>query len=74
MQQVVDVKKYLENDLNKTGVASVGDQIKQINESASSINKKLQNVVDELDQLAQRLMANKPPPPETPAAAAEKPK
>jgi len=64
MKLVVDVRTYLENDLNPGGVASVEDKIKEIGNTAASVNTKITTVVSGLDEMAKAIAATKPPPPE----------
>lgn len=72
LQTVLDVRTYLENDLNPTGVASVKDQVRKIRSDAGSVNKKLNSIVESLAELTERIAATKPPEPEPAAAPAEK--
>jgi chromosome segregation ATPase len=64
MQTVVDVRTYLENDLNPTGVASVKDQVRKVRNGAASVNKKLTSIVESLEELSTKIAATKPPEPE----------
>jgi chromosome segregation ATPase len=63
MQKVLDVRTYLENDLNPSGVASVSDKVKEINRGAGDINDAIENLLSELQGLATKIEATKPPPP-----------
>lgn len=67
LQTVLDVRAYLENDLNPTGVASVKDQVKKVRNGAASVNKKLTTIVTSLDEMGTAIAATKPPEP--PAAS-----
>jgi len=60
---VTDVRAYLENDLNPGGVASVSDKVKAINKGAGKINDSINDLLKEVDDLAKRIEATKPPPP-----------
>ena len=64
MKLVVDVRTYLESDLNPGGVASVNDKIKEVNSGATSVNQKIATVVTGLDEMSKAIGATKPPPPE----------
>ena len=64
MKMVVDVRTYLENDLNPGGVASVEDKIKEIGNTAASVNTKITTVVSGLDEMAKAIGAARPPEPE----------
>jgi uncharacterized phage infection (PIP) family protein YhgE len=64
MKTVVDVRTYLENDLNPGGVASVADKIKEISNTAASVNQKITTVVSGLDDMAKAIAATRPPAPE----------
>jgi ABC-type transporter Mla subunit MlaD len=64
MKLVVDVRTYLENDLNPGGVASVDDKIKEISTTAASVNNKITTVVSGLDDMAKAIGAARPPEPE----------
>jgi hypothetical protein len=70
MQTVLDVRTYLESDLNPAGVASVKDQVRKVRDGAASVNKKINTVVNGLDEMGQAIAAAKPPAPE-PAAGTE---
>jgi hypothetical protein len=67
IQTVVDVRIYLESDLNPSGVASVSDRVKTIDKGAASVNQSLSAVVKELDEMGKAIAAAKPPPPPEPA-------
>lgn len=64
MQTVIDVRTYLENDLNPSGVASVKDQVRKVRNGAASVNKKLNSIVESLGELSEKIAATKPPEPE----------
>src|SRR5262245_9544576 len=64
MKLVVDVRTYLEHDLNPGGVASVDDKIKEISNTAASVNNKITTVVSGLDDMAKAIAATRPPAPE----------
>lgn len=67
MQKVLDVRTYLENDLNPTGVKSVSDVISAIGKGAPPVNKKLTTIVGELEEVSTAIAAAKPPaPPQEP--------
>jgi chromosome segregation ATPase len=66
---VIDVRTYLESDLNPTGVKSVSDQVSKIKKGAASVNKKISTVVKGLDDMAQTIAAAKPPEPPAGAEA-----
>jgi chromosome segregation ATPase len=70
MQTVLDVRTYLENDLNPTGVASVRDKVRTVRDGAASVNKKIGTVVASLDKMSQSIAAAKPPA--EPAEATQK--
>ncbi len=63
LQTVLDVRAYLENDLNPTGVASVKDQVRKVRNGAASVNKKLTTIVTSLDEMSTAIAATKPPEP-----------
>ena len=69
MQLVLDVRTYLEHDLNPAGVASVKDQVGKIKSGASSVNKKINTVVTGLDDMGKAIAAAKPPEPSKEADA-----
>jgi hypothetical protein len=69
IQTVVDVRTYLESDLNPSGVASVSDKVKTIDKGAASVNKSLSSIVKELDEMGKAIAAAKPPPPPPPEQA-----
>lgn len=72
MDLVVQVRTYLENDLNPTGVASVSDKVREIRNGANSVNKKIETVVKGLDDMSQAIAAAKPPPEPAPAEGPSK--
>jgi chromosome segregation ATPase len=72
METVLDVRSYLENDLNPDGVASVADKVKQVKNGAADINKSITGVLTQVQELAKKIEAAKPPPPPAPEPKAEK--
>jgi chromosome segregation ATPase len=62
MQSVLDVRTYLESDLNRAGVASVEDRIRAITKEAPSVNESITDIVEELGKIEQAIVAAKPPP------------
>jgi len=66
---VIDVRTYLESDLNETGVKSMSGQVSKIKNGAASVNKKISTVVKGLDEMAQTIAAAKPPEPPAGAEA-----
>src|SRR5215471_1394362 len=66
---VIDVRTYLESDLNETGVKSMSGQVSKIKNGAASVNKKISTVVKGLDDMAQTIAATKPPEPPAGAEA-----
>jgi len=62
-QSVVDLRHYLENDLNPTGVASVKDKIKEITKGADTIKGNITKLVARLDEMGNAIAAAKPPAP-----------
>ncbi|MAB78291.1 MAG: hypothetical protein CMJ89_02955 [Planctomycetes bacterium] len=58
---IVDVRKYLEFDLNPGGIASVKTYIKSVDKGAGKINQDLDEISSELGQLITNLEATKPP-------------
>jgi chromosome segregation ATPase len=66
---VIDVRTYLESDLNPTGVKSMSGQVSKIKNGAASVNKKISTVVKGLDDMAQTIAAAKPPEPPAGAEA-----
>lgn len=66
MQTVLDVRTYLESDLNPAGVDSVRDLVEQISGNAVAVNQTITALVAQLEQLASAIAAAKPPPETTP--------
>jgi chromosome segregation ATPase len=64
MQKVLDLRTYLESDLNPAGVASVADIMEDISGGSGSLNEKIQTVLAELDRISKAIAAAKPPPAE----------
>jgi len=62
-QSVVDVRGYLENDLNPSGVASVKDKIKDITRGSETIKGNITKLVARLDEMGAAIAAAKPPAP-----------
>lgn len=60
----VDVQTYLKNDLTPAGIKSVSDKSKQLGKDAKSIGKKIDDVVEALEEGAPEFKTAKPPPPE----------
>lgn len=63
IQNVIDVRTYLENDLNASGVASVKDRVEKISKDAGGVNKSITDTLAKVQELAKKIEANKPPPP-----------
>jgi len=57
-----DVQKYLENDLNATGLAAVGDMKKEAGKGAEDTKKGLKDLIADLKKIADDLAAATPPP------------
>ena len=64
-----DLQTYLSNDLTPAGIKSVKDKSKQHGKDASSIGKKLDDVVEALAKGAPEFKTAKPPPPPPPEKA-----
>jgi chromosome segregation ATPase len=61
LQKVLDVRTYLESDLNPSGVASVQDQAEEISSGAAAVNQKITAVVAGLNEMGDAIAAGKPP-------------
>jgi chromosome segregation ATPase len=61
MQKVVDLRTYLESDLNTSGVDHARDKIDEVSSEAESVNQSLAEVVDRLESMSQEIEAAKPP-------------
>src|ERR1041384_1836687 len=69
-EKVTNLRAYLANDLNPTGVSSTKDQLDKIKGGATAVNKKIKSLVDELEDMSNRIAAAKPPAPETKSSEA----
>ena len=58
---LVDIRTYLEHDLNPTGITSLEDDIESVTKRAGKIDEALDAFVSELDDLIQAIAAAKPP-------------
>ena len=65
MQSLTDIRTYLQNDLNPTGVESLSDVFDSVNDGAEEIKEQVQGLVSELDTMITAIEAAVPPPPET---------
>lgn len=61
LQKVIDIRTYLENDLNPNGVASIKDVAPQVSKDAKPIKSKIDNLIIELKKLSDAMTATKPP-------------
>jgi hypothetical protein len=69
--KVNNLRSYLANDLNPTGVSSTKDQVDKIKTGATAVNKSIKALVDELQDMSSRIAAAKPPPPPPDAKSTE---
>lgn len=61
MEKVLDLRSYLENDLNPSGVDSVSDVVREISDGATSVHESITTLLEELDEIAEAIAAAKPP-------------
>jgi uncharacterized coiled-coil DUF342 family protein len=57
LQEVIDIRTYLESDLNPGGVASIADVAPQISKKARPVKSKIANLIAELDKLSNEMTA-----------------
>lgn len=63
MQKNLDLRTYLESDLNPSGVDSVDGDMKKVIKDAKGITKGIEKLLAEFEDLATAIAATKPPPP-----------
>lgn len=61
LQEVLDIRNYLESDLNANGIASIEDVASQISKKAVPVKSKIDELITELDQLSNEITAPKLP-------------
>lgn len=52
MSDLLDIQRFLANDLTRQGVAAIAKTVTKTNDDAATVSQKLDNVVLELDRLA----------------------
>lgn len=61
LQKVIDVRTYLENDLNPNGVDSIKDVAPRITKDAKPVKSRIDKLIIELDKLSNAMTATKLP-------------
>jgi hypothetical protein len=59
LQEIIDIRTYLESDLNPGGIASIADLIPKISRNAGPVKSKLNELITELDKLRIEMTATK---------------
>ena len=60
MTAVTDIRAYLDADLSATGIESLGDKIKAVNDGADTVKKEMKDVITELDRVIERMNTTNP--------------
>lgn len=60
LQEVIDIRTYLESDLNPDGVASIADMAPKVSKKAKPVRSKIANLITELDKLSNEMTATWP--------------
>src|SRR5262245_54804056 len=66
-KQLRDVQKYLEHDLNSTGVAAIADTAKSAKKNSVEVKEGIAKVSEEVKKIADDIDVPPPPPPAPPA-------
>lgn len=61
LQKVIDIRTYLESDLNPNGVASIEDVAPRISKDAKPVKSRIDKLIIELDRLSNAMTATKLP-------------
>ena len=59
LQEVIDVRTYLESDLNANGVASIANVVPKITKESKSVISKIEDLITELEKLSNAMTATK---------------
>ncbi len=60
LQKVIDIRTYLENDLNRSGIDSIVDLVPPVSRDASKVNSKIADLITELDKLSNQMAPSIP--------------
>jgi hypothetical protein len=63
MTQLIDIKKYLEHDLNPEGVKSIADMTTKVTDGATQLKTELESLNGEFRRVAEAIKSASPPPP-----------
>lgn len=59
MSDLLDIQKYLSNDLTRAGVDSIAPTVRKANDHAGSVKERLDAAINQLDQVARELSASR---------------
>ena len=61
LEEVIDIRTYLESDLNPGGVASIADVASRASKNAEKVKSKIEKLITELEKHSKELTPPKPP-------------